>query len=60
MLVTFPDGGAASFGSVSRLPAIDLIAGYATSLPLRPLRSPDQNDNLFENRSTSEIDNSIE
>jgi hypothetical protein len=38
-------------GSVSRLPAIDLIAGCATSLPLRPLRSPDQNDNLFENPS---------
>jgi AbrB family looped-hinge helix DNA binding protein len=33
------------------LPAIDLIAGCATSLPLKPLRSPDQNDNLFENRS---------
>jgi hypothetical protein len=33
------------------LPVIDLIAGCATSLPLKPLRSPDQNDNLFENRS---------
>jgi hypothetical protein len=38
-------------GCVSRLPAIDFIAGCATSLPLKPLRSPDQNDNLFENRS---------
>ena len=38
-------------GCVSRLPAMDFIAGCATSLPLRPLRSPDQNDNLFENRS---------
>ena len=36
---------------VNRLPAIDLIAGCSTSLPLKPLRSPDQNDNLFEKRS---------
>jgi hypothetical protein len=35
------------------LPAIDLIEGCATSLPLKPLRSPDQNDNLFESRSKS-------
>jgi hypothetical protein len=33
------------------VPAIDLIAGCATSLPLKPLRSPDQNDNLSENQS---------
>jgi hypothetical protein len=38
-------------GGVSRLPVISLIAGCATSLPLRPLRSPDQNDLLFEKRS---------
>jgi len=39
-------------GCVSHLPAIDLIAGCATSLPLKLLRSPDQSDNLFEKRST--------
>jgi hypothetical protein len=32
------------------IPVSRLIAGCTTSLPLRPLRSPDQNDNLFENR----------
>ncbi len=28
-----------------------LNSGFATSLPMRPLRSQDQNDTLFENRS---------
>ena len=44
-------------GCVSRLPAIHLIVGCTTSLPLKPLRSPDQNDDLFENRSNRQVKN---
>ena len=37
-------------GSVSRFLAIDCIACCTTSLPLKPLRSMDQNVHFFENR----------
>jgi hypothetical protein len=54
MLVTLPSGGAASLAASAAWPQLVLIAGCATSLPLKPLRSPDQNDPLFENRSNGD------
>jgi hypothetical protein len=45
----------------TRLPASRVASSYragcTTSLPLRPLRSPDQNDNLFENRPRAGYEN---